>query len=72
MFTKTTSFALDTNDISSQILLNKPDGLVFLTLELSESEQSFSCRLHTYVPVMLSLVPAPPLINMAERVPQDP
>lgn len=28
-------------DILSQIPLNMPDGLVFLTLELSESEQSF-------------------------------
>jgi len=27
MFTKTTSFALDTNDISSQIPLNKPTVL---------------------------------------------
>lgn len=58
-------------DIGSQIPLNEPDSLVFLTLVLSESEQSFSC-LHasgyTLLPPfvfsnvsMLSLLSASPL-----------
>ncbi len=56
-------------DISSQIPLNMPECLVFLTLELSESEQSLSClnaSVYTLLPpfvftnvFMLSLAPAP-------------